>query len=418
MPQTQALSYEIEPSVDIETSILSYFDFSVKAITEFQAYLYRYRELDFIRMRRFLNTTYRTLTEIDSQFMAQKLSAIYDKLNNMAAVYDAFMQKNDYGRRSFEKIFLRVQKNFDVLEKKFEVTKAKIAELELHIDTLEDKHRRYERRLAQSKAGSEDQESHLKSLQLVASELQKVKKNKQILHNDNMLVDRALVQFLRSYKAPFAQTHEAMVSNIENNLIRILNVMAFELDIELWHKAKQSRVIQERFKEFMRGKVVSSKVYLEYYLKNLDPRQMNPEQKEQRLVLEYLNTINPISVLILIPDIVLVEQFKLAIQSDNSGFEVSTYVDVKVALTSALTKNIDLFMIDVDIGDSLVESFLQTYKKNVNQGKRKKAKLMLITDIVDGKSLQHAEALGADSMIERDVEAVEIIDSVYTLIKM
>jgi len=70
------------------------------------------------------------------------------------------------------------------------------------------------------------------------------------------------------------------------------------------------------------------------------------------------------------------------------------------------------------LGETLLENFVQTYKTHLSPGRRKKAKLMLVTDIVDETILLKAKTLQADSVIERDVEAVEIIDSVYTLIKL
>lgn len=418
MSQTEALSYEIELTLDVEASILTYFEPSVKAINFFKDHLDRYRELDFVRMRRFLNTTYKTLLEIDKQFMADRLSTIYANLEKVAAIYDTFVQKYDHGRRSFEKVFLRVQEDFNYLEKKFETTKTKIHEIDLRIQHLQESRRRYDRKIEQSQKGSKDYDTLMHSLKVVQAEMVKLKDHKKLLHHDNMLVDKALVEFLRYYKKAFSYAYETMVGTIENNLIRILNVMAFELDIEMWHKAKESRAIKERFKDLIQDNVISSKLYLEHYLKNLNPLHMSSEHKELRMVLEYLNTINPISIILLIPDKTLLKQFKLALESDNSGFEMYLFVDVKEALKVALSQKIDLFIIDSVIGDSIVENFMLTYKKNINQGKRKKAKLMLVTDIVDDKTLQKAKALGADSLIERDVQAVEIIDSVYTLIKM
>lgn len=43
---------------------------------------------------------------------------------------------------------------------------------------------------------------------------------------------------------------------------------------------------------------------------------------------------------------------------------------------------------------------------------------MLVTDIVNETALPRAESFGTNTVIEADDEAVEIIDSVYALIKI
>ena len=418
MSQTEALSYEIELTQDVKQSILSYFDISVKTISEFQGHLSRYRELDFLRMRRFLNTTYRTLLELDSQFMASKLKVIHDELNRVTSVYDLFMKKSHLGRLAFDKVFLSVQDDFSLLEKKFEINKEKIVLIDIKIEQLKDSHRRHKHRLSQSDVKSQDYNNLVEVLKKIELQIQATLKEKQYFHNDNMVVDKALMDFLRMYKHPFSLSFEELVEHIELKLLRILNVMAFEFDIELWHKAKQSRIIKEYFRNFSKTEVIGSKLYLEHYLKNLNQAHLRQEHKELQVLLDYLKQVNPIRIVVLMPKVETLKLFKFALEADKSGFEILCYNDAKIALKSAFSQETDLFILDTDLGETLLENFVQTYKTHLSPGRRKKAKLMLVTDIVDETILLKAKTLQADSVIERDVEAVEIIDSVYTLIKL
>ena len=418
MSETEALSYEIELSVDIKNSISHYFDFTQKVMAEFDVYLNRYRELDFLRMRRFLNTTYRTLTELDSQFMATKLKDISGNLNRVVTVYDLFMRKSTLGRHSFDKIFLVLQEDFLVLEKQFESNKEKITLLEARVGQLKDTYRRHHHRLTQTNSSSEDHKNQTEILRKLKTQINEALKEREYLHKDNMLVDKALMSFLRAYKEPFSEAFSDAIHQMESKLVRILNVMAFEFDIELWHKAKESKIINEYFKEFAQGRVVSSQLYLEYYLKNLNHANLRQEDKELQQLLLYLKTIEPITIVVLMPNLEDLKLFKLALESDNSGFEILCFNNPRTALKSAFTQAVDLFILDMELGDAILENFMLTYKKHLSQGEQKKAKLMLVSDIVSNEMLQKAKALQADSIIEHEVEAVEIIDSVYTLIKL
>ena len=158
-------------------------------------------------------------------------------------------------------------------------------------------------------------------------------------------------------------------------------------------------------------------MYLEYFLKNLDPQKMNQEYKDLQKLLDHLSETNPINVVMYLPDITDLKVFKTALESDKSGFEVYGFTDAKVALTSAFKQRIHILVIDLDIQHNILENFITTYQKTMIRIK-KEPKVIGITSRINDETVSLANSLDIDSLLEKEEDAVEIIDTVYDMLKV
>lgn len=409
--------YHIEVTVGIRESILGYFSHSRGALQRFEEYAKCHREIDFLKMRRFFHTTYKTLNEIDSDFMAQKLTLLHDNVEMMAKVYDDFSSKSRMRLHSYEVIFLQQQENYVLYEGML------IRNVD-ELTTLRDQAERY-------KAIVNEQKDKLKHMSRFSGEYDKKSEDlKRLKRQENATIVRlgfkveenavmaeTLKVFRETYEEQFLLMFDKYTKDLRPELLSILNAMAFELDMEMWLKASDSNKIRNHFKNSYADEVVSSKTYLRYYLKGLDQNKLNDEQKELQHLLEYLNQMTPTHCVLYMPSASDLHRFQSVLEADKSGFVIHAYTDAKIALSQAFKTRINILVLDLDIEENVLENFLSLYRKN-SKPLIDKARIMLISSEVNDATIARAQMLGVDSLIERAVEPYEIIETVYDLLKI
>lgn len=409
--------YQIVMTMSVPEAIRSYFKYARQAIESYQNYLERHRELDFLRMRRFLNTTYKTLTELDPEYMSLRLGNINKRINTVADIYDDFVSKSKVGVHSYDIIFLRRQENYGAFEDRMTTNAEEIGFLRSQAERFKESVAEQKDRLAKSSKLTGEykkQEEELKRIKRLENTTIVRLGN---LLEENVILSEVLKEFRDTYEDEFVKTFNTFVKNVKPELLSILNALAFEFDIELWHKAKESDIIRNHFKNAYAGEVVNSKMYLSYFLKNLDPEKMGPETKELQKLLDYLNDTTSINVVVYMAHPIHLETFQAALESDDNGIVVHTFVDAKQALKSAFQEHVHILIIDMDIKEDTLKSFVTTYKNTMHRLKMT-AKIIMVTEDVNDGTISKAESLGADSLIEREEDAVEIIDTVYELLKV
>jgi hypothetical protein len=416
VPHLNPNDYKIELNIGIKESILEYFSHARTALVSFGKYTKRHRELDFLKMRRFMHTTYKTLNEVDPEFKAEQLTKLYHNVEMMAKVYDDFATKSRFGMHSYEVIFLQKQEDFARYESMMEHNADEITLLRAETE-------RYKESVALEKSKLKKTPKFLRDNEKEeALKRMKRRENSAIVRlghiiEENIILSEVLKNFRAAYEEQFMLLFNQYTQNLKPSLLSILNAMAFEFDIEMWLKASESTVIRNFFKNAYAGDVISSKTYLTYYLKSLDPNKLNDEHKQLQELLEYLNCNSPLYCVIYMASQEDLEHFKTSLKADNNGIVMHGYVDAKVALSQAFKTRIDILVLDLDAQYNILESFISLYKKN-SQHMKKKAKIMLVCSEINDTSIAHAERLGADSLMEKDVDAFEIIDTVYDLLKV
>jgi hypothetical protein len=409
--------YSITLSLGIKESILEYFSYARSALGAFQNYSKRHREIDFLKMRRFLNTTYKTMNEIDSDFMADRLSKLHKNVQTMAKIYDDFLNKSRGSAHSFETIFLQRQEDYV----KYEALLTHNAD---EITVLREQADQFKKSVAEAKDRLKRSPKFLSHYSEKEENLKRLKRRENAvivrlghIIEENLIISELIRDFRDFYEDEFIVMFGKYTQNLKPELLSILNAMAFEFDVELWLKARESAVIQNYFKNAYAGDVISSKTYLTYYLKSLDPNKLNEEHKELQKLLDYLNETTPLHCVLYMPAAEDLERFSSALDADNNGIVIHGFSSAKVALEEAFKTRIDILILDLESQGDILENFLELYHKH-SMKLKKQAKIVLIATEVNELAINRAEKLGADSLIEREVDTVEIIDIVYDLIKI
>jgi len=409
--------YSIELTVGIRESILNHFSHARSALKRYEEYSKCHREIDFLKMRRFFHTTYKTLNEIDSDFMAQKLTILHDNVEMMAKIYDDFSAKSRMAMHAYEAIFLQQQEGYVLYE-------GKLLRNGDELTTLRDQAERYKISVNELKEKIKGMSRFSSDYHKKNEDLKRLKRQENativrlgFMVEENSVMAEVLKSFRETYEEQFLLMYERYTKDLRPELLSILNALAFEFDVEMWHKANDSTKIRNHFKNSYAGEVVSSKTYLTYYLKGLDQNKLGDEQKELKALLEYLNQMTPTHCILYMPVAEDLHRFESALEADKSGFVIHGYTDAKIALSQAFKNRINLLVLDLESPGNVLENFLSLYRKN-SKHLTQKAKIMLVSSEVNEKTIAKAEMLGADSLMEKEVAPIEIIETVYDLLKV
>ena len=417
MGQLEQEDYEIKVTMTIESSISRYFTPSYTVLKNFDKYLNRHRELHFVKMRRFLHTTFNSLSEIDPHFKSTQIVRLYDNMKKVAKVYDDFALKRRMGIRAYHVVFLQQQERYAMLEN---LLKHNLSEIDiLREQTLGFKKNVKKRKDELQSAPEKSTLYHEKS-----SELKDLKRreNSTIMRmnevaEQNEIITHVLRDFRDTYEDQFLLMYKKYTQGIQPKLFSILNAMAFEFDVEIWLQASQSTLIKNYFKSAYTNDVINSKTYLTYYLKGLDKSKLTEENQDLQELLDYLTESTPINCVIYMPQEEDLKTFQTTLEADDNGIEIHGYTDAKIALTQAFKMRIDILLIDLETDSMILENFLSLYQKNAKK-LQKKAKVMFVCSEATDYVIAKAELLGADSLIEKGENPYEIIDALYDLLKV
>ena len=127
---------------------------------------------------------------------------------------------------------------------------------------------------------------HLKSLYVDAiDKIGNLREENEILLP---ITDEYFELFFEKFSEQFISSYE---KNMQN-LISILNSMAFLFDRLMWDKAGHSKVIKKHFEESNIPYPYSSLTFLRYYLKTLNKSKLSEENKKLFELLKYLENKN------------------------------------------------------------------------------------------------------------------------------
>lgn len=417
MGQLEKEDYEIKVTTTIESSISKYFNNEFAVIKNFDRYLYRHRELDFKRMRRFLITTFNSLGEIDPHFKSPNIVKLFENMKKIAKIYDDFGTKSSLGSHSYHVVFLQQQERYAMFES---LLRHNLDEIKI----LRDKALGFKEKVKIRKNELESISMSSKNYQTKEDEFKELKRRENStlmrmkeVNEQNEIITHVLSDFRETYEEQFRLMYEKYIQTIKPKIFSILNAMAFELDVEMWVEASRSTIIKNYFKNAYSSDVINAKSYLNAYLKVLDKSKLSDEHQELQKLLEYLNESTPVNCVIYMPLEEDLNLFRTTLEADDNGIIIHGYTNAKIALTQAFKTRVDILIIDLETDGMILENFLSLYQKN-SKKLQKKAKIMFVATHIDDATIMKAEMLGADSLVEKDEDAYEIIDAFYNLLKV
>ena len=342
----------------VDATVREYFanvEEHIKERTGFQSSKLR---LDFLRIRRFLFTTYNNLIEMDTNFITPEIKKIRDDLIEMSRVYDDYKVKTTYPDVAFDKIFLSQQSEYVQIKKESElvfreiqkqqlaeqVLSQEIEEREEVLKTVLRSSVQFERLMEEFK---EAKKEYVDTVHMIAT------------YNEQYHIDLELLrEFENRYKEEFFSKFKEASKRYRRQILYILDAQAYEFDAQLWRQARKSKEVKRFFqKAHIKGEYCA-KTYLKYYLNTLDTHKLSKEQSELFELYRYLETIEHKTAVVIVRDVSDALEIKSAFSKYPCDIDVQVFTDEKSALKWAKENSFNLLVVGGELSEMSAARFL------------------------------------------------------------
>ena len=358
-------------------------------------------KLDFLKMRRFLFTTYNNLTELDMHFITPRIKAMRDDLLEMAQVYDDYKAKATYPEIAYEKVFLNRQEEYMRVYDEAQTAKAKLDGLRSSEEQLAEELHEREEVLKTTLRNSpiyvklEDEYKEIKGDYVdtvhMIGELD-------TLYHEAL---KLMLEFERQYKEEFFNLFSNASKHYKKRILDILDAQSYLFDEQLWLQAQKSKVIQHFFDEAHIEGEYCSKTFLKYYLNTLDETKISQEQRELFALYEYLEKIDHVSIVILVGDIDDAFLFKSHVSKTSIEADFKIFDDFKKAYSWLQRHRATLLIVDKDAGGMSGETFVQKAKEKLGIRAKCIALYSSKSDLFDGEMRKSFKASDFQESLEK-----------------
>lgn len=293
--------YTIHQTKSIKDCIYDHFGGIESLIKHYEKDINSKKELDFLRIKRFLFTAYNDLFELDSTISNTALSNLKSELGRLDREYEAFIKKVSYPPQySYEKIFLMRQveytKNAELIETTQSIIKSATIQQASMGQTLKAMEDQFARRTDTRSASYTEASNNLKKFR---------KRYVDLLHylseqKDKLTkITKAGEEFSEQFFEEFLRSYLPLTNALKEDFIKLLNAKAFDLDCLLWQRAKRSLSVRRFFIKAGITGTYSSKTFLKYFLRSLDRNKIRNETRKLFDLLKYLEAFSKKNILLI-----------------------------------------------------------------------------------------------------------------------
>ncbi len=270
----------IEATLSVDACVANYFA-QIEPFIMRHVEVYESRDrVDYFLLKRFLNTAFNNLQSLDGRlYFDHEIQDLRQTLKTAELIYHDLATKLRHSKFCFEVIFLGQQPEFIQNQSFRSYARRRMKSLQNiaeSIGPVVEAHQNDDPKILEPEL-KETKKEYVETIHERANLSEKLR---QFTHLRQLYTAR--------YYEPFTEAFAAKAKKYQELVRRILDVRVLELDRTLWHKAAESHSIRAFFKEAQITGGYSTRVYLRYYLKALDPSKMSPEHYALEELLSYL----------------------------------------------------------------------------------------------------------------------------------
>lgn len=417
---------EEEPEIDmtpismtksIDECIDEFFTLIRRTVKDEEDSMHAERKLEFLKMRRFLLTAYNNMYEMDRDFFDDELQMLKRNLMGVFKVYEGFKSKSTYPKVAYESVFLSQQEEYvkartDVDIKNGQISALAATELATR-EELKEKEKVYLKLVQKGRSPA--------LAKLIESIKALKKKDVDLIHKIGVLkeevaaISKKVIEFRDRYYEMFARHFSEESEMYEKKLVRIMDAKAYELDFNLWQKARESEIVINFFKTAQITEEFGSVGFLRYYLKNLDATKLNDENRQLMDLLKSLESMASKKVLILSEDVQKANELKQEIAGIDKDFLINASARPKDALKWAQSNPVDLILLDSNMRAMSGLDFI----KQFNSKKGKEASyttIVLMAPSISREEVIKAGNLGIKEFITDRMPKQDVHSKIRTLL--
>jgi CheY-like chemotaxis protein len=353
--------------------------------------------LSYPLMRRFLITAYEHLLDKDPTFINKDLLALRRNLEDTYFIYKDISDTLQRPNAKFETLFLPQQDIYNLVIKKIQSNTKRVQLLTNLISELEESLKQQEEELSRL-----NKNTHAYSVCEVG-----IKKTRtryvngidelSILKNENLFLDNISKDFVNKHKIEFI---DYFIKNTDELLVKITSMMnknAYKFDTYMWMLAKKSKGIKTFFIEAQIEGSFSSKTFLKYFLKNLNPAKMNKEYRELQRLMDYIENLDKKKILIIDDQSYIMPHLKYFANHIDKFYNVLSFSPAE-ALAKLNDFMVDYIIVDVHISKMKLFDFIDKVRRHYSS-----TKIILISDSFTKETLMSAKKKGIKHFVATNV---------------
>lgn len=322
-----------------ESAIVDYFTTINHSLESFTQYENAPNSIDFIKLRRFLLTTYNNLVDLDLDLKNSNVADILKDLMSISDIYDAFKQKSKQIKKAFYDLFLSRNDEFVQAQKRVESNKSSIEHHNSNITVAEAAIAKLEYHIKKTPEASDYyliiQQRMKKAKRIIVDEIHA----KRSQEEENFKLVQFIDMIITENEESFAKKYAVQAIIFDQKITDLLNKAAYVFDISLWKYSRDSKPIKMHFqKSYVKGQL-SSLTYLKYYLQSLNHENFSAEQQELAALVPYLENLHRHKVLYLTTEIDNAMRLKSVITSIDKYIDLETTMDYD-KMVESLTKEV------------------------------------------------------------------------------
>ncbi len=351
---------------NVSDCLNNYFEEVISVIYEYEAEFGEDETLDFILIKRFLNTAYNNLRDIDGTFMDEYLLELKGDLKVLESVYRKFHKKNNMPEIAYETIFLEQQLTYQSYKNKMDTNISELYTLKSTVKSLEN----------QIKDIKQDINRCTIAKQIDLKEIDLKKYNRYYvdaihrsgnLKDENIKLKELLNRFEKKHIDEFVSIYEDEAKKYDQFIREQLNGYAYEFDKKMWESAEVSSAICSFFKRANIDDNFSSKTFLKYFIKGLDETKFSKEHKRLYSLLEYLEDRAKVRILIVSENFKKSDYIKRLIKSLDKEYSVEVIDKPRSSYHRRDLSKLDIIFADISMKNPTIYEFIDMIKKRFIQ---------------------------------------------------
>jgi len=360
------LHVNIPLDLDILDCLDNYFGDVLSAVNDYEAEFGEGETLDFLLMKRFLNTAYNNLRDMDSTFMGDYLLELKLDLKCLESIYQKFYKKNNLPEIAYVTIFLEQQVTYQNYKQRIDTNISELYALKSTIKSLEFK----------MKDIKEDIKNCTILKQIELKDIDYKKYNRYYvdsihragnLKDENIQLKNSLDEFEKKYEKEFISMYSEEAKKYDTFIREQLDGYAYEFDKKMWEAAETSSAIRSFFKRANIDDDFSSKTFLKYFIKGLDETKFSKEHKRLYSLLEYLEGRAKVRILIISESQQISDKMKHIVRSFDKDYSVEVSDKPRSSYYRKDLSKLDVIFVDFSIKSPNISEFIDMMKKRFVQ---------------------------------------------------
>ncbi len=351
---------------DIADCLDNYFEEVISTVYEYEAEFEEGETLDFLLIKRFLNTAYNNLRDIDSTFMDEYLLELRGDLKVLESVYQKFHKKNSVPEVAYETIFLEQQTTYQSYKKRMDTNISELYTIKSTVKSLENQIKDIKKEIDHCTITKVREAKEIDLKRYNTYYVDSIHRSGN-LKDENIQLRESLEKFEEKFIDEFVSVYGDEAKKYDQFIREQLNGYAYEFDKKMWESAETSSSIRSFFKRANIDDDFSSKTFLKYFIKGLDETKFSKEHKRLYSLLEYLEGRAKVRVLIVGECPKELDVMKHIIRSFDKEYSVEISDKPRSTYYRADLAKLDIIFADLSMKNPSIYEFIDMIKKRFKQ---------------------------------------------------